>query len=95
MTDDAAWHAAAEYRFWFIPRGFAITDKIRIERVGAALFYELGSVAGDPIDLTRARVHDSYGFSLRVSMERMALFRHDFGFSREEFNFSFVYGLSF
>ena len=39
FTDDASWHAVAEYRFWIIPRGFAVTDTIRIERVGMALFY--------------------------------------------------------
>ncbi|MFP8874166.1 MAG: BamA/TamA family outer membrane protein, partial [Myxococcota bacterium] len=45
--DRAAWQAAAEYRFWLIPRGVPITRNIRIERLGLALFYEIGAVAHD------------------------------------------------
>ncbi len=37
----------------------------------------------------------SYGVSGRVTIERAALFRADFGFSDEGFNFSAGFGLSF
>jgi outer membrane protein assembly factor BamA len=69
-TDRADWHAAAEYRFWWLPRGFTFTDTLRIERLGAAFFYDLGTVAGTVPDLLDAPVHSSYGVSLRVSLER-------------------------
>ena len=95
FTDKAAWHASGEYRFWFIPRGFGITNSIRIERVGAALFYDIGTVEDNLHDLWSAKVHDSYGVSLRVSLERTALFRVDLGFSDEGTNFVITYGLSF
>lgn len=95
FTGEAAWHAAAEYRFWFVPRGFAITDKVRIERVGAALFYELGNVGAGLDGLFDAEPHDSWGTSLRFSLERTALFRFDLGFSDEGSNFSIAYGLTF
>ena len=37
----------------------------------------------------------SYGFGLRVGLERAALFRVDFGFSPDSFNFSAGFGLTF
>jgi hypothetical protein len=95
FTDDASWHAVAEYRFWIIPRGFAITDTIRIERVGMALFYEAGTVAGSLDALPDARVHTSYGIGLRFSLERTAVFRADVGFSKEDVNVTVGFGLSF
>jgi hypothetical protein len=95
FTDRAAWHASAEYRFWVIPRGMRFTETINIERFGAALFYDIGSVADSIDSLPDATVHDSYGFSLRISLERSALFRADLGFSDEGTNFTFTYGLSF
>ena len=95
FTGDAAWHAVAEYRFWVVPRGFALTDTIRVERVGLALFGEAGTVADSLGDLPRATVHTSYGVGLRVSLERTALFRADFGFSGEGLNFTLAFGLSF
>jgi hypothetical protein len=95
FTDKAAWHATGEYRFWFVPRGYALTDSIRIERIGAALFYDIGTVEDNLQDLWSARIHDSYGVSLRISLERTALFRFDFGFSDEGTNFVITYGLSF
>lgn len=95
FTDDTAWHAVAEYRFWVVPRGFRLTRAIRIERVGLALFGEAGTVAGRPGDLPGARVHTSYGLGLRVGLERLALFRADLGFSGEGVNFTLSYGLSF
>lgn len=95
FTDDAAWHAVAEYRFWVVPRGIAFTPTIRIERIGLALFGEAGTVAGSVADFPDARVHTSYGIGIRISLERTALFRADFGFSGEGLNFTLGYGLSF
>jgi outer membrane protein assembly factor BamA len=95
FTGNSAWHAATEYRLWVIPRGFAVTDTIRIERVGLALFYEAGTVAESLGDLPDARVHTSYGIGLRFSLERTALFRADVGFSREGVNFTLGFGLPF
>jgi len=95
FTDKTAWHATGEYRFWVVPRGFKLTDTIRIERVGFALFYDFGTVENQFNDLWHTTVHDSYGASFRFSLERTALFRADLGFSDEGMNFSFAYGLSF
>jgi hypothetical protein len=95
FTDESAWHAVAEYRFWVIPRGFRITRTIRIERVGLAVFGELGTVAPSLGDLPTARVHASYGLGLRVSLERLAVFRADLGFSDEGTNLTIAFGLSF
>ena len=95
FTDDSAWHAVAEYRFWVIPRGFRLTRTIRIERVGLALFGELGTVAPSLGDLPEARIHASYGVGLRISLERLAVFRADLGFSDEGTNLTVAFGLSF
>jgi Omp85 superfamily domain len=95
FTDNAAWHASGEYRFWVIPRGFALTRAIRVERIGLALFGDVGTVAHSLGDLPSARIHTSYGIGLRVSLERTALFRADFGFSGEGLNFTLAFGLSF
>src|SRR5262249_59003356 len=94
-TDNSAWHAVAEYRFWVIPRGFRLTRTIRVERVGLALFGELGTVAPNLGDLPTARVHASYGVGLRISLERLALFRVDLGFSDEGTNVTAAFGFSF
>ncbi|MFK7895099.1 MAG: hypothetical protein AB8G23_04640 [Myxococcota bacterium] len=93
--DDAAWTAAAEYRFWVIPRGFTVWRHIRVERIGAAVFYEVGGVADNGYRLFQESLIQSYGVSGRVTIERAALFRADFGFSDEGFNFSAGFGLSF
>jgi len=93
--DDALWTAAAEYRFWVIPRGFTIWRHIRIERIGAALFYEVGGVAENGYGLFHERVRQSYGISGRATIERAAIFRLDFGFSEEGLNFAAGFGLSF
>lgn len=95
FTGDATWHAVAEYRFWVLPRGFAVTDTIRIERVGLALFSEAGTVADRLGELPAARIHTSYGAGLRFSLERTAMFRADVGFSREDVNVTVGFGLSF
>jgi hypothetical protein len=94
-TGRAAWHAGAEYRFWWLPRGFTITDTIRIERIGSAFFYDIGTVAGTVPDLFDAEIQQSAGVSLRVSLERKAVFRFDVGFSDEGMNYTAAYGLSF
>ena len=95
FTDESAWHAVAEYRFWVIPRGFRITRTIRVERVGLAVFGELGTVAPSLGDLPQAKVHASYGVGLRISLERLAVFRTDIGFSDEGTNLTIAFGLSF
>ena len=94
-TDEAAWHAGAEYRLWFIPRGFSVTETVRVERIGTAFFYEVGSVASTWTGLFDDKPKYSYGTSLRISLERTALFRFDIGFSDEDSNFSIAYGLTF
>ena len=95
FTDNASWHAVAEYRFAIIPRGFALTDTIRIERVGLAPFFEVGTVAESLRKLPDSRVHTSYGIGLRFALERTAVFRADVGFSREGVNVTVGFGLSF
>lgn len=96
FTGEHAWHAAAEYRLWAVPRGFSITRSLRVERLGLAAFYELGAVtAGGLDDLGDARVQQSYGVGFRMSMERNALFRIDLGWAPTAFNFTIGYGLSF
>jgi Omp85 superfamily domain len=95
FTDDSAWHAVAEYRLWVIPRGFALTDTIRIERIGLAPFVEAGTVAGSLRRLPDAQIHTSYGIGLRFSLERTAMFRADVGFSKEDVNFTVGFGLPF
>ncbi len=94
-TDEAAWFAAGEYRFAVVPRGFAIDERVRVERVSLALFYELGAVASGAGELDEAEVRDSVGLGLRVGLERSANFRFDVGFSDEDTIFTVLYGLSF
>jgi hypothetical protein len=95
--DDASWVLTVEHRFWLLPRGFPIpfTDTIRVERVGAALFYEAGAVADDFPSLFKSRVRSSYGFGIRATLERAAPFRVDIGFSGDGVNVSAGFGLSF
>lgn len=93
--DDAAWAAATEYRVWVLPRGFTIWRYLRIERLGLALFYEVGGVAENGLDFFRERVRQSYGVSGRFTLERAAIFRADFGFSEDGLNFSVGFGLPF
>jgi hemolysin activation/secretion protein len=95
FTGQAFWHASAEYRFWIVPRGFSVTDTMRVERLGAALFYDIGTVSNGLSGLWSETVHDSYGIGFRFSLERTAQFRADLGFSKEGTNFSFGYGQSF
>ena len=93
--DRASWFAAAEYRFWFLPRGFRITDSIRVERLGLAPFYEIGAVASKWPRIFSTRIQQSYGVSFRVSLERAAPFRVDVGFSDEGMQVNAAFGLSF
>jgi hypothetical protein len=95
FTDNSAWHAVAEYRFWVIPRGVAFTDVLRIERLGLAVFAEAGTVASSLGKLPDATVHYSYGVGFRMALERAAIFRADVGFSPEGPNISAGFGLSF
>ncbi|MBI2203313.1 MAG: BamA/TamA family outer membrane protein [Candidatus Rokubacteria bacterium] len=95
FTGDAAWHATAEHRVTVVPRGFKLTDMIRIERVGLTAFFDVGTVADDVGRLADARVHTSYGVGLRFSLERTAMFRADMGFSNEGVNFTVGFGLPF
>jgi len=95
FTDENAWSAAAEYRFWFLPRGFAMTDEIRIERLGAALFVEAGSVDDSFADLLAGSIHPSAGVSLRIGLERSAVLRGDLGFGEDAVNFVFAFGMPF
>ncbi len=97
FRDDASWLGSVEYRFWLLPRGVPIpfTRALRIERVGAALFYELGSVGSDGANLFSASVKHSYGVGLLFTLERAAPFRVDVGFSDEDVIVSARFGLSF
>ncbi|MHC5067306.1 MAG: BamA/TamA family outer membrane protein [Planctomycetota bacterium] len=95
FTDAAAWHASLEWRMWPIPRGAAITERIRIERFGLTLFYDIGSVAGGTNDLRESTIHDSYGVGLRIAFERTAVFRLDYGLSDEGGVFTATFGLPF
>ncbi len=93
--DNAAWVAATEYRFWVFSRGFKVWRHIRVERLGLAVFYEVGGVAEDAFSLFHERVRQSYGISGRFTLERAAIFRADFGFSEDGLNFSVGFGLPF
>ena len=95
--DRASWFTSVEYRFWLLERGFRIpfTEILRVERFGAALFYEAGSVARNDSELFQTQVQHSYGFGLRISLERAAPFRLDIGWSDDGVNFAAGFGLSF
>jgi hypothetical protein len=85
FTDDASWFGRAEYRFWVLERGFGLTESVRFERVGLALFYEAGSVASGGLQLFDADVKHSFGLGLLAGIERALPFRADLAFSGEEF----------
>lgn len=97
FRDRSAWHGSAEYRFWVLPRGFAVpyAKTFRVERVGLALFADVGSVEKDWSDLFHARVHVSYGVGFRLALERAAPFRIDVGFSEEGTQVTAGFGLPF
>jgi len=95
FTDRAAAHAAIEYRIGLVPRGITFTDAIRIERINAALFCEVGTVAPGIEDLHDSRWHESFGFGLRIGFSREAVFRIDVGYGDEGSNFTLAFGNSF
>jgi hypothetical protein len=97
FRDRSSWHATAEYRFWVLPRGFRIpfVDSMRVERVGLALFGDVGSVADDWPEIFDSRVRASLGVGLRLALERSAPFRVDVGFSAEGAEVTAGFGLSF
>ena len=95
FVDNSAWFLGSEYRFVTIPRGAQITKRVRLERFGMALFYELGSVAADLKKLASAPSWYSYGVGGRVNMERAATFRVDYGIGRDSSQLSITFGLSF
>ena len=96
--DRSLWTASAEYRFWVLPRGFAMspwTPTVRVERLGLALFYDVGAVADDWWQIFRNSPHHCVGVGLRIALERVAPFRIDVGFSREDVQLSAGFGLPF
>jgi outer membrane protein assembly factor BamA len=93
--DRAAALAGVEYRFWFLPRGFHITRRIFVERLGLALFYETGTVAPSVEDLEDVDLKQTFGISLRASFEREALLRIGLGFSEEGANIVAGFGATF
>ena len=97
FRDGASWHATAEYRFWVLPRGFRIpfVETMRVERVGLALFGDVGSVTDDWPDIFSSRVRASIGVGLRLTLERAAPFRVDVGFSGDGTQVTAGFGLSF
>ncbi len=95
FTGRYAWTAGAEYRFWAIPRGVRVSESFWIERLGMALFYELGSVEDDVSSLVDATIRQSWGTSFRLALERDSILRFDLGWSDEDFNVSIAYGLPF
>ena len=96
FRDRGSWIGSIEHRFWFLPRGFPIPfTNIRIERVGAAAFYEIGAVFPNESELFTTRVRQSYGAGLRVSLERSAPFRVDVGFSEDGVSVNARFGLPF
>lgn len=95
FTDRAAAHVAAEYRVILVERGYAFTDTIRIERVGAALFYDVGTVAGGWDGLDDGRLRSSYGAGLRIAFSREAVFRVDVGYGDEGSNLTIAFGNAF
>jgi hypothetical protein len=95
FTGQAAAFGAIEYRFGVVPRGFGVTDRIRIERVSFVLFYDIGTVGDNVGDLIDRNYIDSFGFGARVSLSREASFRIDAGFSDEGSNLTIGFGNSF
>ena len=97
FRDEASWVTGVEYRFWVIPRGFKLplTRAFRVERVGLAGFYEIGSVAKDVPTFFDERVLQSYGMAFLVTLDRTAPFRVNLGWSEDGLNVSAGFGLDF
>lgn len=95
FIDESALHYSLEYRLWLLPRGFAVIGNSRVERLGAALFVEGGTVAASSRDFFEEDHKWSAGVGIRMTFERQALFRVDIGFSEEGSNLAVNFGLSF
>jgi hypothetical protein len=98
FRDQHLWLGSAEYRFWVLPRGFALspwTPEVRVERLGLALFYDVGSVDDQWPRVFVAEPKQSGGVGLRITLERNAPFRVDVGFSGEGAQVSAGFGLAF
>lgn len=98
FRDRSLWAGTIEYRFWVVPRGFALspwTPEVRVERLGLALFYDVGAVADQWWDLLRSTPRNSIGIGFRATLERSAPFRVDVGFSNEGAEVTAGFGLSF
>jgi hypothetical protein len=98
FRDQHLWVASAEYRFWVIPRGFALspwTPAVRVERLGLALFYDVGAVDDQWPRVFVAEPKHSGGVGVRITLERQAPFRVDVGFSGEGPQVSAGFGLAF
>jgi hypothetical protein len=98
FRDRSRWAGTIEYRFWVVPRGFALspwTPEVRVERLGLALFYDVGAVADHWWDIVHATPRSSGGIGFRATLERNAPFRVDVGFSGEGAQVNAGFGLSF
>jgi len=98
FRDQHLWLGSAEYRVWVIPRGFALspwTPEVRVERLGLAFFYDVGSVDDEWPHVFGATPKHSGGVGLRITLERHAPFRVDVGFSGEDVQVSAGFGLPF
>jgi hypothetical protein len=98
FRDRSLWAGTIEYRFWVVPRGFALspwTPEVRVERLGLALFYDVGAVGDRWWDLFRSTPRNSGGIGFRATLERNAPFRVDVGFSGEGAQVTAGFGLSF
>ncbi|HWP67586.1 MAG TPA: BamA/TamA family outer membrane protein, partial [Candidatus Limnocylindria bacterium] len=98
FRDRSLWAGTVEYRFWVVPRGFALspwTPELRVERLGLALFYDVGAVGDRWWDLARSTPRQSAGIGFRATLERSAPFRVDVGFSEEGAEVNAGFGLSF
>jgi len=71
------------------------TPTVRVERLGLALFYDVGSVEDEWWDLFHAEPKHSGGVGFRCTLERNAPFRVDVGFSDEGPQVTAGFGLSF
>ena len=98
FRDRSLWAGTIEYRFWVVPRGFALspwTPHVRVERLGLALFYDVGAVADRWWELFESTPRNSLGMGFRATLERSAPFRVDVGFSNEGVEVTAGFGLSF
>ena len=94
-TGDSSWYAGSEWRTWLLPRGLKVSDRYQIERIGLALFAEVGAVSDEQNKLFSQDIGYSYGPSLRFTLERHAPFRVDFAFSDEDFQVTARFGNNF